>query len=54
MEGYLELGASAVSSEFCEWMQVGIDAYIPCQNYQVRAHLFTLWPSTDYAAAISS
>ena len=49
-----ELGASAVSSEFCEWMQVGIDAYIPCQNYQVRAHLFTLWLSSDYAAAISS
>ena len=28
-EDVFKLGASAASSEFCEWVQVGIDAYIP-------------------------
>ena len=29
MEDIFKLGASAAGSEFCEWFQVGIDAYIP-------------------------
>ena len=28
-EDIFKLGASAAASEFCEWVQVGIDAYIP-------------------------
>ena len=27
------LGASATASEFCEWLQVGIDVYIPHRKY---------------------
>ena len=28
-ENIFKLGASAAASEFCEWVQVGIDVYIP-------------------------
>ena len=28
-EDIFKLGASAAASEFCEWVQVGIDVYIP-------------------------
>ena len=30
--------ASAAASKFCEWVQVGIDVYIPHQKYQVKPH----------------
>ena len=30
--------ASVAASEFCKWAQVGIDAYIPHQKYQVKPH----------------
>ena len=30
--------ASAAASEFCEWVQVGIDVYIAHQKYQVKPH----------------
>ena len=43
-----KLGASAAASEFCEWVQVGIDVYIPHRKYQVKPHS-SLWFS---AAAI--
>ena len=33
-----KLGASAAASEFCEWIQVGIDVYIPHRKYQVKPH----------------
>ena len=35
-EDIFKLGASAAASEFCEWVQVGIDVYIPHRNYQVK------------------
>ena len=28
----------SASSEFCEWVQVGIDVYIPDRKYQVKPH----------------
>ena len=34
-----KLGASA-ASEFCEWVQVGINVYIPHRKYQVKPHSF--------------
>ena len=37
-EDIFKLGASAAASEFFEWMQVGIDVYIPHRKYQVRSH----------------
>ena len=37
--------------EFCEWVQVGIDVYIPHRKYQVKSHL-SPWFSATCAAAI--
>ena len=45
------LGASAAASEFFEWVQVGIDVYVPHQKYQVKPHL-PPWFSVACAAAI--
>ena len=33
-----ELSASAAASEFCEWVQIGIDVYISHCKYQVKPH----------------
>ena len=46
-----KLSASAGSSEFCEWVQVEIDVYIPHRKYQVKPHS-SLWFSAVCAAAI--
>ena len=35
-EDIFKLSASAAASEFCEWVQVGIDVYIPHRKYQVK------------------
>ena len=37
-EDIFKLGVSAPASEFCEWVQVGIDVYIPHRKYQVKPH----------------
>ena len=37
-ENIFKLSASAAASEFCEWVQVGIDVYIPHRKYQVKPH----------------
>ena len=49
MEDIFKLGASA--SKFCEWIQVGIDVYIPHRKYQVTPHS-SPWFSAACAAAI--
>ena len=46
-----KLSASAAASEFCEWVQVGIDVYIPHRKYQVKPHS-SPWFSASCAAAI--
>ena len=46
-----KLGASTAASEFCEWVQVGIDVYIPQRKYQVKPHS-SPWFSAACAAAI--
>ena len=46
-----KLSASAAASEFCEWVQVGIDVYIPHRKYQVKPHS-SPWFSAACAAAI--
>ena len=51
MEDIFKLGASAAGGEFCEWIQVGIDVYIPNRKYQVKPHL-SLWFSAACAAVI--
>ena len=50
-EDIFKLGASAAASEFCEWIQVGIDVYIPHHKYQVKHHS-SPWFSAACAAAI--
>ena len=37
-EDIFKLGASAAASKFYEWVQVGIDVYIPDHKYQVKFH----------------
>ena len=40
-------------SWFCDWVQVGIDAYIPHRKYQVKPHS-SLWLAAACAAAITN
>ena len=40
-EDIFKLGASAAASEFCEWVQVGIDLYIP-QKISSQAPLISM------------
>ena len=35
-EDIFKLSASGAASKFCEWVQVGIDVYIPHLKYQVK------------------
>ena len=50
-EDIFKLGASAAASEFCEWVQVGIDVYIPHRKYQVKLHS-SPWLLAAFAATI--
>ena len=49
LEDIFKLGTSAVASEFCEWVQVGI-VYIPHRKYQINPHS-SPWFSASSAAA---
>ena len=51
MGGIFKLSASAAASEFCEWVQVGIDVYIPYCKYHVKPHS-SPWFSAACASAI--
>ena len=46
-----KISASVAASEFCEWVQVEIDVYIPHRKYQVKRHS-SPWFSAACAAAI--
>ena len=50
-EDIFKLCASAAASEFCEWVQVGVDVYIPHRKYQVKPHS-SPWFSAACAAAM--
>ena len=50
-EDIFKFSASAAASEFFEWVQVGIDVYIPHRKYQVKPHS-SPWFSAACAAAI--
>ena len=50
-EFFLKLVASAAASEFCAWVQVGIDVYIHHRKYQVKPHS-SPWFSAACAASI--
>ena len=38
-EDIFKLGASAAASEFCEWVQVGIDVYIRHRKYGIDVYI---------------
>ena len=40
-EDIFKLSASAAATEFCGWVQVGIDVYIPNCKYQVSSPWFS-------------
>ena len=50
-EDIFKLRASAAACKFCEWIQVGIDAYIPHHKHQVKPHS-SPWFSAARAAVI--
>ena len=50
-EDIFKLGASAAATEFCEWVQVGTDVYIPHRKYHAKCHS-PQWFSAACAAAI--
>ena len=50
-EDIFKLSASVAASAFCEWVQVGIDEYIPHRKYQVKPHS-SPWFSAACALAI--
>ena len=50
-EDIFKLGTLAAGGEFCEWVQVGIDVYIPYRKYQVKPYSSS-WFSAASAAAI--
>ena len=50
--GIYKYGASRAACEFSEWLQVGIDTYIPNRKYQVKPHS-SPWFSPSCAAAIA-
>ena len=50
-EDIFKLSASATARDFCEWVQVGIDVYIPHHKYQVKPHS-SPWFSAACVAAI--
>ena len=50
-DNIFKCSASAATSEFCEWVQVGIDAYIQHPKYHVKPHSFP-WFSASCTAVI--
>ena len=46
---YILARASAAASEFCEWIQAGINIYIPHRKYQVKPH-----SSSSFSAACAA
>ena len=46
-----KLSASAAGGELCEWVQVGIDLYIPHRKYRVKPHS-SPWFLAAFDAAI--
>ena len=51
-EDIFKVGASGATSEFCEWIQVGIDVYITHCKYQVKSHSSAWFPAACAAAIV--
>ena len=52
LEHIFKLCASAAAHEFCEWVQVGIDVYIPHCKYQVKPDLSPLFSAACAAVIV--
>ena len=52
LEDILKLSASAAASEFFEWVQAGINVYIPHRKYQVNPHSSPLFSAACTAAIV--
>ena len=50
-EDIFNLSACSAASDFCEWVQVGINVYIPHRKHKVKPHS-PPWFSVACAAAI--
>ena len=51
-KGIFKPSGSAAAREYCEWVQAGIDVYIPHRKYQVRPHSSS-WFSAASVSAIA-
>ena len=51
-EDIFKLIGSAANSEFCEWVSVAIDVYIPHCKYQVKPHSLPLFSAACAAAIV--
>ena len=51
-EDIFKIGASAAASDFCEWVQVGIDVYILYRKYQVKPQSSPLFSAACAAAIV--
>ena len=51
-DGLGSLPASSCASELAEWIQIGIDEYIPHRRYQLKPHSAP-WFGSDCAAALA-
>ena len=51
-EVIFKLGASAAASEFCDWVQIEIDVYIPHRKYQVKPHSYPRFSAACAAAIV--
>ena len=54
LEDILKLSASAAAIEFCEWLQVRIDVYIPHRKYQVKLHSYPWFSASRLCCCHSS
>ena len=52
LRDHLRDGASTAASEFCEWVQVEIDVYIPHRKYQVKPHSSPCFSAACAAAIV--
>ena len=51
-EHIFKLSAFAAASDFCEWVQVGLDVYIPHREYQVKPHSSPWFPAACVAVIV--
>ena len=51
-EDIFKLSASAAASEFCGWVQVGTDVYIPHRKYQFKPHSSSRFSAACAAAIV--